>query len=95
MKYRIIAGSNDLLPYIVQRKNEKSVFPFWRKVTKFRTLQEAENLVRRSAERHAKHSIGQTITEYDEADVVVDRLKNRPRIESDSGEASPMVPFSG
>jgi hypothetical protein len=77
MKYRIITNDNDLLPYTVQRKNEHVFLSFWRTVIKCKAIHEAESYVKRFAERHSKHPIGTVVLEYDESDLVVDRLKNQ------------------
>lgn len=76
MKYRVISGSDDLNPFIVERKDETSLFPIWRRVGKFRSLNDAEHTMRRSVERHVKNKIGDIIREFTEEDLVVERLKH-------------------
>ena len=77
MKYRIVATNNDLFPFKVQRKNEKSFFVFWRKVTECKSYNEAYRFVRDATERHSKYPAGATVLEYDESDLVVEKLKNQ------------------
>jgi hypothetical protein len=77
MKYRIINSSNDVRPYVVQRKNDKAFFSFWRKIESFIRIYEAENFVKRCAERHSKNKIGSILMEYDEADVIIDKIKKQ------------------
>lgn len=76
MKYRVRSGNDDLNPYIVERKDETSIFPIWRKVGKFKSLNDAEHTMRRSVERHSKNKIGDVIREFTEEDLVIERLKN-------------------
>jgi hypothetical protein len=83
MKYRIVNGDDDLLPYVVQRLNEKSFFPYWKKIIQFKNWHEAESFIKKCAERHSKYEIGGVVFEYDESDVVVDKLKNQQNSESD------------
>jgi hypothetical protein len=100
MKYRVIATNSDLYPFTVQRKNEKSFLPFWRKITKCRSYHEASRFVREAAERHSKHPVGSIALEYDETDLVVERLKNQSmadgRVEGQMNvtSAAPMMPAS-
>jgi len=77
MKYRVITTDDDLLPYTIQRKNEKSFFPFWRKVTKCKNHHEAFRFVREATERRSKHPAGSVALQYDETDLVMERLKNQ------------------
>ena len=77
MKYRIILGNNDLRPFAVQRMNEKSFFKIWWNVDSFVRQQEAESFVRRVVELRAQHGTGKVIFEYEDADAVVERLKNK------------------
>jgi len=77
MKYRVISGKNDLLPYIVQRKDDKAFISFWRTVTSVRSFNDAEMLVKRGTDRHARSPAGTVVFEYNEADLIVDKLKNQ------------------
>lgn len=77
MKYRIVATSSDTTPYKVQRQNEKSFFPIWRKVAKSKTYHEAVRFAKNATERHSEHPAGKIVLEYDESDLVVERLKNQ------------------
>jgi len=79
MKYKIVIGRSDETPFVVKRKNESSFFSFWRTVAKFRAQYEAENFVKRAVERRSKYQVGQVVMEYDEADLIADRLKNKVR----------------
>lgn len=76
MKYRIVTTNNDLLPYVIERKDEKSFFPRWKRITKLKSFHESQRFVKDSTERHSKHPAGTVVLEYDEADLVVERLKN-------------------
>lgn len=86
MKYRVVATNSDSVPYIVQRKNEKSFFPFWRKVAKCKNHREAFRFVRDATERHSSHPNGMIVLEFDESDLVVERLKNQQN--SDRAESN-------
>ena len=77
MKYRIILGNNDLRPFAVQRMNEKSFFKIWWNVDTFIRQQEAESFIRRVVDLRAQHGPGKVLFEYEDADAVVDRLKNQ------------------
>lgn len=77
MKYKIITTNSDITPYVVQRKNEKFIFPFWRKITKFKNYHDATRFVKDATERHSKHPAGVIVLEYDESDLVVERLRNQ------------------
>jgi hypothetical protein len=79
MKYRIVATNNDLLPYKIQRKNEKSFFSIWRKVTKCKRYHEALTFVRDATERNSKNPAGTVVLEYDESDLVVEKLRNQEK----------------
>jgi len=87
MKYRVIVSDSELWPFKVQKKNDKSFFPFWKNVTEFKQAYDAENFIRRTVERQVLFVKGQIIFEYTEADLVVDRLKNSSRKESEIGAA--------
>ncbi len=77
MKYRVKIGNNDVKPFVLQRMNEKSFFKIWRTVESFSRPHEAESLARRATEMHAQHAVGKIVFEYDESDLVVDKLKNQ------------------
>ncbi len=85
MKYRIKVGNNDMKPFVVQRQNEKSLFKFWHNVENFSRPHEAEALIRRSVEMHSQHGVGKVIFEYDESDLVVDKLKNQNANKTEGG----------
>jgi hypothetical protein len=87
MKYRIVNTDDDLLPYRVERINENSVLG-WRKIASFRTVSEGEGIIRRAVERRSKYSMGEVLFEYDEASLVVDRLK---RVRSQDSEGVAMA----
>lgn len=88
MKYRTILGPDDQRPYIVQRQDEKSWLKIWRTVDTFARQYHAEEFIREAAGRHAKHIVGSVIFEYDESDVVVDRLKNQQQQNRSEGVTS-------
>ena len=79
MKYRIKRGANDVLPYLVQRQDEKSWFKIWWDVESFVRQYEAENFVKKCAELDSQHKVGKVIFEYDESDVIVDKLRNEKK----------------
>lgn len=83
MKYKITTRSNDLYPFKISRKDEKSFWPFWRSITTAKSIHEAESFVKRAVERHAKAPIGSVVFEYDESDLVVDTLKNQRMMNED------------
>ena len=85
MKYRVVATNSDLNPYVVQRKNEKSFLPFWRKVTKCKNHREALRFIRDATERHSSHPNGMIVLEYDESDLVVEKLKNQNSNKTEGG----------
>lgn len=85
MKYRIVATSSDKNPYLVQRKDEKSFFPFWRKVIKAKNYHEALRFTRNAVERHTEHPPGKVVIEYDESDLIIERLKNQKNMDRAEG----------
>lgn len=77
MKYRIVATNSDVYPYKIQRKDEKSFFSFWRQIKKFVYYREAVQFVRSAVERHSMYPKGTIVFEFDESDLIVDKLKNQ------------------
>lgn len=83
MKYRVIARKSDDYPFQIQRKDETSIFFWWRNIEKCSSHHEAFRYVRDATERHSKYKSGSVVLEYDESDLVLEKLKNRA--EHDSG----------
>lgn len=95
MKYRVIATNSDMYPYRVERKNEKAFFPFWRRITEFKSHHEAWRFVRDATERHVRHPAGYIALEYDESDLVIEKLKNGESAERNIGATAAQSAFSG
>lgn len=89
MKYRIVIGSDDRKPFVVKHMNEKSFLKMWWYVEKFSRQHEAESFIKRSLERRANYPEGQVLLEYDESDLIVDRLKNQHKVSEGVGSAEP------
>lgn len=69
-RYRIIIGKNNNFPYEVQRKG----WFFWHSLDKERTLEQAEYTLKNHVQ-HESMRPGTVIKEYDEKDLVIDKLK--------------------
>lgn len=86
MKYRIVTTSNDSYPYSVER-SRSWFFKFWWPVEKFSSKHSAEHFIKKSLFRRVKEPVGTVVYEFDETDLLVDKLqKSSQYTEVSSGD---------
>lgn len=72
-KYRIVVGTSHTFPYCVEKK-EKGWFSFWHEIDRGTNLDDAQQKIRNHIAAKVP-KVGSIVYEYDEADLLVDKLK--------------------
>ncbi len=72
-KYRVVVGNSHTYPYCVEKK-EKGWWRFWHEIDRGSSLEDAQRKIKNHIEAKVP-TIGTVVYEYDEADLLVDKLK--------------------